>query len=131
MPKPLKVPSHARSVPKPLKVLSLERSVPKPLKVVDFFLRFVRFSLRCGSPSICSRIFPSLRGPRREPTCCDGVVMDGRWVMDGLLVRIQSFFFLHTRVRIRTPAKVVVFRTPVCEFAQHHFRTPVCEFAEH
>ena len=79
VPKPLKVPSYARSVPKPLKVLSLERSVPKPLKVVDFFLRFVRFSLRCGSPSICSRIFPSLRGPRREPTCIDGWMgwMDG------------------------------------------------------
>ena len=33
LPKPLKVPSFARSVPKPLKVSSLARSVPKPLKV--------------------------------------------------------------------------------------------------
>ena len=33
MPKPLKVPSLARSVPQPLKVPSLARSVPKPLKV--------------------------------------------------------------------------------------------------
>ena len=32
MPKPLNVPSLARSVPKPLKVPSLARSVPKPLK---------------------------------------------------------------------------------------------------
>ena len=30
LPKPLKVPSLARSVPKPLKVPSLSRSVPKP-----------------------------------------------------------------------------------------------------
>ena len=84
VPKPLKVPSLARSVPKPLKVLSLARSVPKPL-VVDFFLRFFRFSLRCGSPSICSRCFPALRGPRREPTCIhgwDGMGWDG-W-MDGM-----------------------------------------------
>ena len=76
------MPSLARSVPKPLKVPSLARSVPKPLKVVDLFLRFIRFSLRCGSPSICSRSFPALRGPRREPTCIDGWDgMDG-W-MDG------------------------------------------------
>ena len=47
VPKPLKVASLARSVPKPLKVLSLARSLPKPLKVVDLFLRFIRFSLRC------------------------------------------------------------------------------------
>ena len=40
--------SLARSVPKPLKGPSLARSVTKPLKVVDFFLTFVRFSLRCG-----------------------------------------------------------------------------------
>ena len=33
MPKPLKVPSLARSVQKPLKVPSLARSVLKPLKV--------------------------------------------------------------------------------------------------
>ena len=33
VPKPLKVPSLARSVLKPLKVPSLARSVPKPLKV--------------------------------------------------------------------------------------------------
>ena len=33
MPKPIKVPSLARSVSKPLKVPSLARSVPKPLKV--------------------------------------------------------------------------------------------------
>ena len=33
MPKPLKVPSLARSVPKPLKVPSLARSVPKPLLI--------------------------------------------------------------------------------------------------
>ena len=33
MPKPLKVPSLARSVPKPVKVPSLARSVPMPLKV--------------------------------------------------------------------------------------------------
>ena len=33
MPKPLKVPSLARSVLKPLKAPSLARSVPKPLKV--------------------------------------------------------------------------------------------------
>ena len=32
MPKPLKVPSLARSVPKPLNVPSLARFVPKPLK---------------------------------------------------------------------------------------------------
>ena len=69
--KHLKGPSLAHSVPKPLKVPSLARSVTKPLKVVDFFLRFIRFSLRCGSPSICSRSFPTHRGPRREPTCFD------------------------------------------------------------
>ena len=86
MPKPLKVPSLARSVPKPLKVPSLARSVTKPLKVVDFFLRFIRFSLRCGSPSICSRSFSALRGPRREPTCIDGWDgwMDGMDGMDGM-----------------------------------------------
>ena len=33
MPKPLKVPSLARSVAKPLKVPSLARSVPKPLLI--------------------------------------------------------------------------------------------------
>ena len=33
MPKPLKVPSLARSVPKPLKVPSLARSVPKAFKM--------------------------------------------------------------------------------------------------
>ena len=33
VPKPLKVPSLARSVPKPLKDPSLARSVPKPLRV--------------------------------------------------------------------------------------------------
>ena len=33
MPKPLKVPSLARSVPKPVKMPSLARSVAKPLKV--------------------------------------------------------------------------------------------------
>ena len=33
MPKPLKVPSFARSVPKPLKVPSLARSVPKAFKM--------------------------------------------------------------------------------------------------
>jgi len=40
MPKPLKVPSVARSVPKPIKVPSLARSVPKPLKVPSL-ARFV------------------------------------------------------------------------------------------
>ena len=82
VPKPLKVPSLARSVPKTLKVPSLARSVPKPLKVVDSFLRFIRFSLRCGSPSICSLSFPALRGPRRSPTCIDG--WDGWDGMDGM-----------------------------------------------
>ena len=38
VPKPLKVPSLARSVPKPLKVSSLARSVPKPLKVPSLAL---------------------------------------------------------------------------------------------
>ena len=35
MPKPLKVPSLARSVQKPQKVPSLARSVPKPLMVAQ------------------------------------------------------------------------------------------------
>ena len=86
VPKPLKVPSLARSVPKTLKVPSLARSVPKPLKVVDSFLRFIRFSLRCGSPSICSLSFPALRGPRRSPTCIDGWDGWDGWMgwMDGM-----------------------------------------------
>ena len=37
VPKPLKVPSLARSVPKPLKVPSLSRSVPKPFKLIEIF----------------------------------------------------------------------------------------------
>ena len=34
---------------------------------------------------------------------------------------MQSFFFAYTSVRIRTPAKVVDFRTPVCEFTRFFF----------
>ena len=63
--KPLKVPSLSRSVPKPLKVLSLARFVPKPLKVVDFFLRFVRFSLLGRHPQVIDGMLirVTLRGP--------------------------------------------------------------------
>ena len=68
MPKPLKVPSLARSVPKPLKVPTLARSVPKPLKVPSkkklimfqiFSILFEIFSifLKWGNTFPCSRIF--------------------------------------------------------------------------
>ena len=93
VPRSLKVLYVARSVPKPLKVPSLASSVPKPLKVVASFLRIIRFSLRCGSLSICSRSFPALRGPRREPTCIDGWDgMDG-W-MDGWVGKDLFLFCL-------------------------------------
>ena len=113
MPKPLKVPSLARSVPKPLKVPSLARSVPKPLKVL-IRERKKRKKIKEGhkindeketkvwKASPCWTVTPALRGPRREPTCIDGWVMgdgwmDG-WVMDGWVGNNLFFFCLFLKI---------------------------------
>ena len=50
-PKPLKVPSLARSVPRPLKVPSLARSVSKPIKVPSL-ARSVPMPLKVGQTSV-------------------------------------------------------------------------------
>merc|ERR1712035_294471 len=46
-------------------------------------------------PSICSRSFPALRGPRPEPACIDG------WVTDGQAKSKKIMYFQHFSKTIR------------------------------